>query len=419
VEKIVVRGRRKLKGTINISGAKNAALPIIAASLLTKKEVILHNIPRVTDVQTITKLLHSANVNIDFKNNSMRIKAVKLKGETFSENLSPNKTRMANGLLGSLLSRLKRVSIPLSGGCKIGTRKTDIHVSALGKLGATINIRNGQIVAKSNELHGCHVALRYPSVGATENIIIVACLTEGTTTIENAAREPEIMDLANFLNSMGAEIRGAGTSIIKINGVDELSGTEYMIIPDRIETGTYAVAAAITDGDILLKNTNLSLLDSVLLKFREIGMEIEEANEGVRVTSSGVFYPVDIETGPYPGFPTDMQPIVTPLLLMADGESTIKETIFDNRFNHGPELRRMGANLKINGDTINIKGISKLKGAEVKALNIRAGASLIIAGLAAEGKTTISGVHHIFRGYENPLSKLKNVGANCNLITTR
>ena len=419
MERIVIKGGRKLKGNINISGAKNAALPIIAASLLTKKEVILHNVPLSMDVHMMTDLVRSTGAKVGFENDVMRIQAVKVRGGPLSDNVLASEIRSVNGLLGALLHRLKRIKVPLPGGCEIGTRKIDLHISALTKLGAEVDITKTHIIAKSNELYGCRVVLPYPSVGVTENTVIAASLAKGASTIENAANEPEIVDLANFLNSMGAEIKGAGTSVIKINGVEELGGTDYTIISDRIETGTYMVAAAITNGDILLKNADLSLLERVALILNEIGVEIEEVNEGVHITSSGRFHPVDIITEPYPGFPTDMQPIITPLLSIADGESTIKESIFDRRFNHVPELIKMGADMKINGDTLFIKGPSKLKGAKVKALDLRSGGSLVLAGLIAEGETTIDGVHQFFRGYEKPLSKLKSVGANCTLITAR
>lgn len=417
MERIVIEGGKKLKGNINISGAKNAALPIIAASLLTKKEVILHNVPMLRDVQMMAELVRSTGATVGFEKNVMRIQVAKVRGESLSDNVLASEIRSVNGLLGALLHRLKRIKVPLPGGCEIGTRKLDLHISALSKLGAEVDIKKTHIIAKSNELYGCRIVLPYPSVGVTENIIIAASLAKGFSAIENAAKEPEIVDLANFLNSMGAEIKGTGTNVIKINGVEALSGTEYTIIPDRIETGTYMVAAAITNGDILLKNADISLLERVVSIFNETGVEIEEVNEGVHITSSGRFHPVDIMTEQYPGFPTDMQPTITPLLLIADGESSIKETIFDRRFNHVPELIKMGANIKVNGDTVVIKGPSQLKGAKVKALNIRAGGSLMLAGLIAKGETAIDGAYQIFRGYEDPLVKLKSVGANCTLIT--
>lgn len=411
MERIVIKGGRKLEGTIHISGAKNAALPIIAASLLTKEEVILHNIPRLGDISLMIELIRSVGAKVDLKNNTIRIKVEKLRAKTLSDNVLVSKIRYSTHLIGALLPQLGEINIPFPGGCKIGTRKLDSHIKGLTGLGAKVIVKDGHIKAKSDGLEGSHIVLEYPSVGGTENIMIAACLAKGTSIIENTAKEPEIIDLANFLNSMGADISGAGTGVIRINGNNELSGTEYTIIPDRMETGTYMVAATITNGDVLIKDTDLSLLESVVSKLREIGVEIEEVDGGVRVISSDKFHPVDIVTEVYPGFPTDMQPIITPLLSIVDGESTIKETIFDDRFNHVPELRKMGADIKVSGDTLFITGISKLEGAEVEALDLRSGGSLVLAGLIAEGETTIYRAYQVFRGYEKPLEKLKNVGA--------
>jgi len=423
MEKIVVKGGRKLKGAINISGAKNAALPIVAASLLTKEEVILHNVPRLGDISLMIELIRSVGAKVDFKNNTIRIKVEKLTAKTLSDNALVSKIRYSTHLIGALLPQLGEINIPFPGGCKIGTRKLDSHIKGLTGLGAKVIVKDGHIKAKSDGLEGSHIVLEYPSVGGTENTMIAACLAKGTSVIENTAKEPEIVSLANFLNSMGADISGAGTGVITINGNNELSGTEYIIIPDRIETGTYMVAAAITNGDVLIKDTDLSLLESVVSKLREVGVEIEEVDDGMRVTSSDKFHPVDIVTEVYPGFPSDMQPIITPLLLLADGESTIKETIFDSRFNHVSELRKMGADIKVDGDTSFIKGASKLRGAEVKASDIRSGAALVLAGLAAEGETEIDQANQILRGYEDPLLKLRNVGAQLyyinNYVTER
>jgi len=325
--------------------------------------------------------------------------------------------RSVNGMFGALLHRLRTLKLPLPGGCEIGARKIDLHISSLQELGVRINTDKTHLIAKSEELHGCSTVLPYPSVGVTENLMIAACLAKGVSTIANAAKEPEVVDLANFLNSMGAEIEGAGTDFVKINGVDELSGTNHTVIPDRIETGTYVTAAAITNGDILLRNVDLSLLESVVKLVESVGVNIQRFEKDVRATSSGEFHPMDIITEPYPGFPTDMQPIITPLLVMADGVSTIKETIFERRFNHVTELIKMGADMKIKDNELFIKGPSKLKGTKVEALDLRAGGSLMLAGLVAEGQTIIAGAHQIFRGYENPLAKLRKVGANCTLVS--
>jgi UDP-N-acetylglucosamine 1-carboxyvinyltransferase len=415
-DKIVLNGGRKLRGHITISGAKNAALPIMAASLLTRKEVTLHNVPIVRDVQMMVELLRCAGAKVIFKNNTVCVKATKVNGKHLSNNVLASEIRSVNGMFGALLHRLKRIKLPFPGGCEIGARKIDLHILSLQELGVEVTASQMCIIAESDKLHGCHIVLPYPSVGVTENLMIAASLAKGVTTITNVAREPEIVDLANFLNSMGAEIEDAGTNFMKITGVEELSGTEYTIIPDRIETGTYIIAAALTNGDILLENVDLSLLEEVVQVVERVGVKIEEFEKSIHVISSGKLYPVDIITEPYPGFPTDMQPIITPLLTMADGVSKIEETIFERRFNHIPELTNMGANIKIKDNRLFIKGPSKLKGTKVKALDLRAGGSLMLAGLVAEGQTIIEGANQIFRGYENPLTKLKKVGADCTLI---
>jgi len=414
---IKFHGGRKLRGCITIGGAKNAALPIMAASLLTRTKVVLHNVPIVRDIEMMVKLVRCTGAKIRFENNTVCIQASKINGKNLSNNVLASEIRSVNGMFGALLHRLKRMKLPYPGGCEIGARKIDLHISSLRELGVNVTTNKMHIMAESGELLGCCTVLPYPSVGVTENLMIASSLAAGVTTITNAAREPEIVDLANFLNSMGAEIEGAGTDFIKINGVEELDGTEYTIIPDRIETGTYIVAAAITNGDILIKNADLSLLQNVVQTVKEIGVEIEDFGKRVHVTSSGNFVPVDLTTKPYPGFPTDMQPIITPLLIIANGISTIEETVFERRFNHVSELVKMGAELDIKDFKLFIKGPGKLKGTRVKALDLRAGGSLMLAGLIADGQTIVEGAHQIFRGYEHPLTKLKKVGANCTLTS--
>jgi len=410
-DSIRVRGGRSLKGTIDISGAKNAALPIMAASLLTEKEVIIHNVPRSGDVLTMKELVRSVGASIEFENNTLRIRASKLTERFLPENYLASEIRYSLHIIGALLPRLRRVKMPIPGGCKLGTRRLDSFLMGLTSLGAKFDVNKKYMRATLDSLHGCHVKLEFPSVSATENMLIVGSVAEGNSVVENVAKEPEIEDLADFLNSMGAEIRGAGTDVIHISGVRELSGTEHTIIPDRIETGTYAVAAALTNGETVLRKTNLSLLESVVSKLREIGVGIEEVSQGIRVSAPSKLHSVDIVTEIYPGFPTDMQPIITPLLCKADGISKIKETVFDRRFNHVPELRKMGARIEVEGDTLFIKGECCLTRAEVEAPDMRSGASLLLAALAAEGTTTIRRAHQIFRGYEQPLEKLKKLGA--------
>jgi len=411
MKKIVIKGGKKLKGDISISGAKNSALPIMAASLLTKEEIVLHNVPRLEDIKKMANVLHNIGVKINFDNNIIKLKSDKIKTNGIINNSSTREIRYSTHLIGALLPQIKKIIIPLPGGCKIGTRRIDSHILGLSKLGANVDVTEGRIKVSADELKGSQMKFEYPSVGATENIMIAACLAENTTTIENVAKEPEIVDLANFLNSMGGDIRGAGTDVIRINGVKKLYSTEHTLIPDRIETGTYIVAAAITKGDVLIKNADLNLLESVVSKMHKVGVNIEESIDGIRVTSSERFDSTDVVTEVYPGFPTDMQPIITPLLALAKGESTIKETIFDNRFNHVPELLKMGAKMKVEGDTIFISGVKKLIGANVESIDIRSGGGLMLAGLSAKGRTIINEVNQILRGYENPIEKLRGIGA--------
>jgi UDP-N-acetylglucosamine 1-carboxyvinyltransferase len=418
MEKIVIEGGRRLSGSVSISGAKNAALPIMVASLLTKDETVLNNVPRLGDVQIMAEILKSIGVKIEFVGNTLRLKADNIMADALSHNLLTQDIRYSIHLIGALLPQFNRIRITLPGGCKIGTRRIDSHILGLTKLGARINVSNEHIEATADEFYGSSIKLEYPSVGATENILIAASVAKGTTTIENPAKEPEIVDLANFLGSMGAEIDGAGTNTIKISGASRLRGRHHTIIPDRIETGTYLVAAAATHSDVLVSDTDPSLLTSVTSKLREIGVEIEEGSRDiyVRVNPSDKLHPADIITAVYPGFPTDMQPIMAPLLSMAEGESSIKETIFDHRFNHAPELVKMGARIRAEGDTLLIRGMSCLRGAEVEASDIRSGGALVVAGMVAKGKTVINGADQIYRGYENIIDKFCKIGATCSVL---
>ncbi|MDY6893986.1 MAG: UDP-N-acetylglucosamine 1-carboxyvinyltransferase [Thermotogota bacterium] len=411
MDRLIVNGRKRLEGTIIINGAKNAVLPMIAGALLTKEEVILNNTPSLQDVRIMAELSQKIGTKIRIDDNSMSLRAHNLIEKEMPRSLT-EEIRYSLLMIGALLPHFGKVRIPLPGGCLIGTRKIDSHVLGLNALGAEIEMNERYIEARTNGLCGGGITFEFPSVGATENTMIAACLADGTSTIKNVAKEPEIIDLANFLNSMGAEIKGAGTDTIKIDGVKKLDGTNYSIIPDRINTGTYIVAAAITGGDILIKNTNLDYLKSVKAKLCEIGIEITETDEGVNAVAPETIQPVDIVTEVYPGFPTDMQPIITPLLSLADGESRIKETIFDKRFNHVAELGKMGADIEVDDDTAIINGVDGLKGAQIVAPDLRAGAALVLAGLAAEGETVIDNVYQIDRGYENIEGKLRGVGAN-------
>lgn len=408
----MVKGGKKLEGTIKISGAKNAALPVMAACLLSQGEKTkILNVPIVSDVMFLARILNKLGISVHFCEGSVLIDAGNLNSHILP--IAESRRMRASTLLaGPLLAKLGQVMITQPGGCVIGDRPIDMHLECFKAMGASVKKAGSHYIKiEASTLRGNKIHLRFPSVGVTENLIMVSCLAEGKTIIENAAKEPEIVDLANFLISMGAKIKGHGSPIVKIEGVKDLASTEYSIIPDRIETGTYMVAASITHGNILLENTDLSLLSSVVSKLREAGVRIEQGGEGVHVTSRETLRPADVVTDVYPGFPTDMQSIMTTLFSIADGESTIRETIFKKRFNHVGELEKMGANLKVSDDTILIRGVKKLKGAQVKAHDLRCGASLLLAGLVAEDETIISGVDQILRGYENPLLKLRNVGA--------
>jgi UDP-N-acetylglucosamine 1-carboxyvinyltransferase len=408
----ILQGGNILKGTIKINGAKNAVLPILVGSLLTQGMVVLNNVPYLKDVLIMNKLVQKCGAEIEFENNTIRIKSNVLNKIELPKTLV-GQISSSVLLVGALLNRLSKVIISLPGGCDIGTRELNFHINGLGALGARICIKNGFIIAESNKrLKGANITFKFPSVGATHQLIIAACLANGETIIKNAAKEPEVVDLANFLNSMGADIKGAGTSIIRISGVEKLSGTTYSIMPDRITTGTYMVAAAVTGGTIQLKNTNIYFIESVAEMLREIGIEVTRTDDGISVVSSGEIQPVDIITEVYPGFPTDMQPVITPLLSIAEGESSIQENIFSNRFTHTFELNKMGANIKLDGNVAIIKGVNKLIGSQVNALDLRTGATLILAGLNAEGKTIINNAYNIERGYEDITSVLRSVGAN-------
>lgn len=412
MDQFVIQGGNLLEGTIKVKGAKNAALPILVGSLLTQELVILNNVPYLKDVLIMNKLLKEYGSEIKFEDNIIHIRSNYLRKCELPESMT-SKISYSILLVGALLNRFSKVKIALPGGCNIGTRELDFHITGLVALGANVCIKNGFIIAESNKrLKGTNIILQFPSVGTTHHIIIAACLANGETIINNAAKEPEVVDLANFLNSMGAQIRGAGTSTIKIDGVEKLGGTTYSIIPDRITTGTYMVAAAITGGNVQLNNTNINLLQNVAEKLREIGVRIIENDESIRVISSGEIQPVEIITETYPGFPTDMQPIITPLLAITEGESTIQEKIFNNRFTHMYELKKMDVNIKIDKDVAVINGVNRLIASQVTAHDLRTGASLILAGLNATGKTIIDNVYQIERGYEDIAKVLNSIGAD-------
>jgi UDP-N-acetylglucosamine 1-carboxyvinyltransferase len=414
MSKFVIEETTELKGKVKIGGAKNSALPIIAASLLTEKQSDFEEVPYLNDVKTMCELLRflGAKVKKSKENNLLIITP----GNNIS-GIAPyelvNKMRASFLITGPLLARVGYAKVPLPGGCAIGLRPVDLHLKGFIAMGAEINQGHGYVEAKVNgRLNGAKIYLDFPSVGATENILMASVLADGQTIIENAAIEPEIVDLATYLISMGADIKGAGTDTIKINGVRSLNGINHSVIPDRIEAGTFMTAVAMTGGDILLENVVPDHLKPISAKLREAGMEISEELSTIRVISDGKLKAVDIKTHPYPGFPTDMQAQMTSIMTKADGTSMVVETIFENRFMHIPELKRMGANIRIEGRSAVIEGKNKLTGTQVKTTDLRAGAALIIAGLNAEGITEIDDIEHIDRGYVEIDEKLKGLGVN-------
>lgn len=408
---IVVRGGARLQGRVSISGAKNAALPIIAACLLPHGECRLEEVPQLTDVDTMCGVVSELGLRVERRGDTLTVFNEGITGiQPSYEHV--RRMRASFLVLGPLLARAGKVKVALPGGCAIGARPIDLHLKGLAALGAEIEVRNGWVKARARRLKGASIYLDFPSVGATENIIMAASLAEGTTVIENAAGEPEIVDLANFINAMGGKVTGAGTRVIRIEGVPELHGTTHAVIPDRIEAGTFMVAAAATGGDVLVENVIPTHLKAVMAKLTEAGAVLEEENGGIRVRAELPLKAVDIKTMPYPGFPTDMQAQFMALLTVARGSSVITETVFENRFMHVNELKRMGAQIFVEGHCAVIKGVEKLGGASVKATDLRAGAALVIAGLLAEGETEVSCVHHIHRGYENLVDKLRALGAD-------
>ena len=407
MEKLVVNGGKRLEGKVKISGAKNAVLPIIAASLLGTSPSILEEVPDLEDVRTISEVLGHLGVKVaNGGNNTLNIDSSVISSCEAPYELV-RKMRASFLIMGPLLARCGKAKISLPGGCAIGTRPIDLHLKGFDALGAKIDCGEGYIEASApNGLKGARIYLDFPSVGATENIIMAACMAEGQTILENPAHEPEIIDLVNYLNVMGANIKGAGTNIIKIEGVKALKGCNYTIIPDRIEAGTYMVAAAMTNGDVYIENALSEHLKPVIAKLKEAGVFIQEEINGIRVKGTGNIKAVDIKTLPYPGFPTDMQAQLMAMLTIADGSGIVSETVFENRFMHVDELKRMGANIKVDGRSAIVDGVKKLSGCQVKATDLRAGAAMVLAGLVAEGETQIGCIHHIDRGYDGLVDKL-------------
>lgn len=414
MEKLVINGGKPLNGRVRVSSAKNAVLPIIAATMLASTPSRLVEVPHLEDVHTICEVISALGVKVtkDEANQEIRFYASEITATEAPYELV-RRMRASFLVMGPLLARRREARISLPGGCAIGSRPIDLHLKAFEALGATIEMGDGYVLASAPEgLKGNQIYLDFPSVGATENVIMAASMAEGKTIIENAAEEPEIVDLVTYLNSMGADIRGAGTNVIRIQGVKELKGATHTVIPDRIEAGTYLIAAAMAGGDVYVENALSEHLKPVVAKLKEAGVTVQEDVDGIRVISDGNVKAVDIKTLPYPGFPTDMQAQFMAFTTIAKGTSTVMETVFENRFMHVDELKKMGAQIRIEERRAIVDGVPKLKGTEVRATDLRAGAALVCAGLAAEGVTKVTQLSHIDRGYDNLVGKLKGLGAD-------
>ncbi|GAB4483931.1 MAG: UDP-N-acetylglucosamine 1-carboxyvinyltransferase [Thermodesulfovibrionales bacterium] len=410
MDRLVIEGGKKLKGTVEISGAKNAVLPIMTACLLARGEHHISGAPHLRDVVTMGRLLAHLGAGYHFENNRIILDCSHITSDEAPYDLVST-MRASVLVLGPLVARYGKAKVSLPGGCAIGARPINLHLMGLEKMGAQIILEGGYVVARAKRLKGASIYFDIPTVTGTENIMMAATLAEGRTVIENAAREPEVRDLADALISMGARIMGAGESVIEIEGVRRLKPLRHRVIPDRIETGTFMAAAAITGGDITIKNCRPDHLDAIINKFKDTGLSFRMTQKGVRVIGPKELRPVNVTTMPYPGFPTDMQAQIMAMMSIAGGTSVISEKIFENRFMHVGELRRMGAQILIDGGTATITGVSRLKGAPVMATDLRASASLIVAALAAEGKTTIRRIYHLDRGYERIEQKLVSLGA--------
>ena len=429
MDRIRIIGGERLKGTIPISGAKNAALPLMIASLLTRETLTLKNVPRLADVTLLGRILgnHGVDITVVGKKagqSTIDGQTFKLKAAEIVDTTAPyemvSRMRASFWVLAPILARCGEAKISLPGGCAIGIRPVDLHLSALEALGADIELEGGYVIAKAPKgLTGARIALSKVSVGATHNALMAAVLARGDTVIENAAREPEVADLASCLKKMGAKIGGIGSATLQVQGVESLHGAEHTVLPDRIETGTYAMAAAMTGGDVILQNTRADLLESALALLRSSGVEVEETPSGLRVArNGGGLRPVAVDTEPFPGFPTDLQAQLIALMCMAQGTSTVRETIFENRFMHVQELARLGARIDLKGDTAMVTGVKGLTGAQVMATDLRASVSLIIAGLAAQGETMIGRVYHLDRGFERIEEKLRHCGAHIERLSS-
>ena len=411
MDQYVIKGGNPLVGEVEIGGAKNAALAILAAAIMTDETVLIENLPDVRDINVLLKAMQQIGAQVDrLDRHTVKINGSRI-GDYSVDYEYIKKIRASYYLLGALLGKYKKAEVPLPGGCNIGSRPIDQHLKGFRAMGADVKIEYGSIMAEAEHLRGSHIYLDVVSVGATINIMMAASMAEGNTVLENAAKEPHVVDVANFLNSMGANIKGAGTDVIRIKGVEKLHSTEYSIIPDQIEAGTFMFAAAATRGDVTVKNVIPKHLEATTSKLLEIGCEIEELDDAVRVVCSKGLRSTNVKTLPYPGVPTDMQPQITATLALAKGSSIVTESIFENRFKYVDELARMGANIKVESNTAIIEGVERYTGAQVSSPDLRAGAALVIAGLAADGITIVDDIHFIERGYERFDEKLRSLGA--------
>lgn len=407
-----IRGEKKLEGDIRVKGAKNSALPVLAAVLLSEKPVILHDIPKLIDIDNMVLILSSIGCKIKREGNTLIVDPSSVNSWVIPDKYV-KEIRSSIVMLGAVLARMKKALITYPGGCEIGQRPINLHLQGLKKLGVKINDSHGYLECQADRLVGANIHLDYPSVGATENIMLAATKAEGTTVIRNAAKEPEIIDLQNFINSMGGRVAGAGSNTITIEGVESFHGSEYRVLPDRIVAGTYLAAAAITGSEITISNVNFEHIQSMVTKLREAGCSIINFNNSVRIKAPTRLRAIEhTKTYPYPGFPTDMQALLMSMLTVAQGTSIITENIFENRFKHVPEMIRMGANIRTEGKIAVIQGVNRLKGAQVNASDLRGGAALVLAGLNAEGETIVENIHHIDRGYEGLEQKLRSLGAD-------
>ena len=419
MRKIIVKGRRKLEGEVVISGSKNAALAILAATILLPGKTVIRNVPNLLDIKTIIRVLRALGMRAEYSGSQPN--TVEVWNNNNVKHVAPyelvTKMRASFFVIGPILARKGLAKVPLPGGCAIGSRPVNLHIKGLEDLGAKVNMEHGFVIVEAKKLKGGSTYLDFPSVGATESIMMAATLAEGRTVIENAAREPEIVDLANFLNLAGARISGAGTEEIKVEGVSSLSPVEYKVIPDRIEAGTFMVAAAISKGDLRIKRVIPEHIEATVRKLQDAGIQVEAAGDEVRVAAMDGIRAIDVKTMPYPGFPTDMQPQFSALLCLARGTSVVTEAVFENRFMHVHELKRMGAEIRLEGQSAIISGVSELSSAPVKVSDLRAGAALVLAGVAAEGETVIEDRdHHLERGYENLNAKFKKIGADIRTV---